>query len=51
MPRVLLLGSGKIGRMIAKFLVETGDYEVRVGDIDLHSLQRLRRHADVELRQ
>jgi saccharopine dehydrogenase-like NADP-dependent oxidoreductase len=48
MHTVLLLGSGKIGRMIAHFLSDTGDYEVRVGDIDLQSLQRLRSRVDVE---
>lgn len=45
MHRVLLLGSGKIGRMIAKFLTGCGDYEVRVGDVDLHSLERLRKQT------
>ena len=48
MHRVLLLGAGKIGRMIAKFLVESGDYCVRVGDVDQSALRRLRRMLDVE---
>ena len=34
MHHVLLLGAGKIGRMIARFLVDSGDYEVTVGDAD-----------------
>ena len=32
MHRVLLLGAGKIGRMIARLLVDSGDYDVLVGD-------------------
>jgi saccharopine dehydrogenase-like NADP-dependent oxidoreductase len=48
MHRVLLLGSGKIGRMVARFLSGTGDYEVRVGDVDVHSLQRIRQQSGVE---
>jgi len=48
MHTVMLLGSGKIGRMIAHFLSETGDYEVRVGDIDVGALERLRSRVDVE---
>ncbi len=39
---VLILGSGKIGRMIAKFLVDSGDYSVRIADADPASLKRLR---------
>jgi saccharopine dehydrogenase-like NADP-dependent oxidoreductase len=31
---VLLLGSGKIGRMIARLLVATDDYSVRVACAD-----------------
>jgi saccharopine dehydrogenase-like NADP-dependent oxidoreductase len=43
MHRVLLLGSGKIGRMIATLLTGTGDYQVKVGDVDTESLVRLAR--------
>lgn len=48
MRQILLLGSGIIGRMIARFLVRTGDYRVRVGDVDRESLARLKNHVDVE---
>jgi saccharopine dehydrogenase-like NADP-dependent oxidoreductase len=39
--RVLLLGAGKIGRMIARLLVDTGDYDVVVGDLHGPSLERI----------
>jgi len=48
MTRVLLLGAGKIGRMIARFLAASGDYLVRVADVDEESLGRLRKRVDVE---
>jgi saccharopine dehydrogenase-like NADP-dependent oxidoreductase len=48
MHTVLLLGAGKIGRMIARFLASTGDYHVRVADVDPQTLHRLRQVADVE---
>ncbi len=48
MHRVLLLGAGKIGQMIARFLAQTDDYRVRVADSDALTLDRLRRAADVE---
>jgi saccharopine dehydrogenase-like NADP-dependent oxidoreductase len=48
MRTILLLGSGKIGRMIAKFLVNSGDYRVRVGDVDSASLERLAARIDVD---
>lgn len=41
MHRVLLLGAGKIGSAISKFLASTGDFEVTVGDIDQGMLDRL----------
>ena len=43
MLRVLLLGGGKIGRMIAKLLTDTGDYSVCVADRDADALARLTR--------
>ena len=47
MYRVLLLGAGKIGSAIAKFLTSSGDYDVLVGDADEASLGRLQKSADV----
>jgi saccharopine dehydrogenase-like NADP-dependent oxidoreductase len=38
---VLLLGAGKIGTAIAKLLGHTGDYDVRVCDVDERALARL----------
>lgn len=48
MRRILLLGSGIIGRMIARFLVDTGEYQVRVGDVDAASLARLKSNVGVD---
>lgn len=41
MHKVLLLGAGKIGIAIAKFLADTGDYHVRVADQDAAALGRI----------
>ncbi len=41
MHRVLLLGAGKIGSAVAKFLAHTGDFDVLVADVDESSLSRL----------
>lgn len=41
MHEVLLLGGGKIGRMIAKLLSESGDFEVTVADYDQKALDRI----------
>ena len=41
MRRVLLLGAGKIGRMIAKFLDPPANYEVLVADAEAQSLERI----------
>jgi saccharopine dehydrogenase-like NADP-dependent oxidoreductase len=48
MHRVLLLGAGKIGRMIARFLSYTPDYEVLVADADPAALDRVRHQCRVE---
>ena len=48
MHRVLLLGAGKIGRMIARLLVDTGDYRVTVGDVSPAALARISRQSGVE---
>jgi saccharopine dehydrogenase-like NADP-dependent oxidoreductase len=42
MHQVLLLGAGKIGNAVAKFLSRSGDFDVLVGDIDEAALGRLR---------
>lgn len=42
MHRVLLLGAGKIGRMIARLLLDSGDYDVTVADVSRPALERLR---------
>jgi saccharopine dehydrogenase-like NADP-dependent oxidoreductase len=47
MTAVVLLGAGKIGRMIARFLADTGDYRVRLADVDADALARFR-HANIE---
>ena len=41
MHRVLLLGAGKIGRMIARLLVDAGDFDVIVGDWSELALERI----------
>jgi saccharopine dehydrogenase-like NADP-dependent oxidoreductase len=52
MNRVLLLGAGKIGRMIARMLVDSGDYAVAVGDVSAEALDRIaNRVHGVEVRQ
>ncbi len=43
MYKVLLLGAGKIGSAIAKFLTATGEYELVVGDANEQALTRLSR--------
>lgn len=48
MRKVLLLGAGKIGRMIARFLTTSKDYDVLVGDADPYSLARVREQSQVE---
>ncbi len=48
MHRVLLLGAGKIGGVIAQMLSGCGDFDVLVGDADQTVLGRLRRVANVE---
>lgn len=34
MNTIVVLGAGKIGRMVTHFLVHSGDYQVRLGDVD-----------------
>src|SRR4029078_5345819 len=40
MYRVLVLGAGKIGSLVACLLSESGDYEVSLGDISLDASKR-----------
>ena len=49
--RVLLLGAGKIGRMIARFLMDSGDYEVVVGDVNDAALKRVSQLTGAEARR
>ena len=42
MHHVLLLGAGKIGTAIAKLLGNSGDYDIRVCDVDERALSRLK---------
>lgn len=50
MHRVLLLGAGKIGRMAAKFLAHTGDYDLLVADADGEALSRVELAEGVPVR-
>ena len=47
MHKVLLLGAGKIGRMIVRLLSETGDYEIVVADALAESLERIISHPEI----
>jgi saccharopine dehydrogenase-like NADP-dependent oxidoreductase len=48
MRKVLLLGAGKIGSMIARFLSAGRDYAVLVGDDDPAALERIGDQANLE---
>jgi len=43
MRQVVILGGGKIGSLIATFLVESGDYAVFLGDMDSQVVTRLQK--------
>lgn len=45
---ILLLGAGKIGRMISRLLKETGDFSLRVADKDPVSLHRLQDRVGID---
>jgi saccharopine dehydrogenase-like NADP-dependent oxidoreductase len=47
MHQVLLLGAGKIGSAIAKFLTASGDFDVVVGDVNAEALRRVAQSAGV----
>jgi len=51
MHRILLLGAGKIGRMIARLLVDTGDYAVTVADADKSALERISQNLNISTQQ
>ena len=42
MKRILVLGAGKVGSLIACLLSETGDYQLYVGDSDEEAPRRAR---------
>jgi saccharopine dehydrogenase-like NADP-dependent oxidoreductase len=48
---ILVLGCGKIGRMIAKFLSKSGGYQVTMADSDAHALERVARQSTVKTLQ
>jgi len=48
MKRVLILGAGKIGRMIARLLLDSRDYAVVVGDVSTGALERISRRVGVD---
>jgi saccharopine dehydrogenase-like NADP-dependent oxidoreductase len=50
MRKVLLLGAGKIGSMIATFLANTDDYDVLVGDAEPAALERIAPRANLQTR-
>ena len=50
MHKILLLGAGKIGRMIARMLSSTGEYEVLVADHDASLLERAQQQSGVATR-
>ncbi|MEX0612082.1 MAG: saccharopine dehydrogenase C-terminal domain-containing protein [Pirellulales bacterium] len=51
MHRVLLLGAGKIGRMIARFLMDSGDYQLVVGDLCETALKRVAKLTEADTRR
>src|SRR5262245_18280316 len=48
MRKVLLLGAGKIGRMVARFLAKTGDFDLLVADGDPAAVARVAGKANFE---
>lgn len=50
MRHVVLLGAGKIGRMIARLLADAGDYDLLVVDASAEALSRLRERLPVDTR-
>ena len=50
MNQIVVLGCGKIGRMIARFLSRSGDYDVTMADHDEAAIARVARQSDVRTR-
>ncbi len=48
MKNILVMGSGKIGQMIAMMLAQSGDYQVTVADCDPAGLAKLPAHARIK---
>ena len=46
MPKVLILGAGKIGALISGLLAESGSYEVHLADVSAEQAQSVARLAD-----
>lgn len=46
MRKVVILGGGKIGSLVATLLVESGDYAVSLGDVDFDVVARLQKEID-----
>ena len=51
MHRVLLLGAGKIGRMITKMLTDAGNFVVTVADAEQAALDRIAAHTKVQVKR
>jgi saccharopine dehydrogenase-like NADP-dependent oxidoreductase len=49
MKRILMLGAGKVGSLIACLLSETGDYRLYVGDSDEEAIRRIQKSACANL--
>jgi saccharopine dehydrogenase-like NADP-dependent oxidoreductase len=49
MKRILMLGAGKVGSLVACLLSETGDYQLYVGDSDEEAIRRVEGFARANL--
>ncbi len=49
MKRILMLGAGKVGSLVACLLSETGDYQLYVGDSDEETIRRVGEFACANL--
>jgi len=47
MHDLVILGAGKIGRMVCHMLATCGDYAVRIGDVSVEALERISRRVGV----